>query len=143
MRRGRTFPYKDWVFRSNYEKVQAQRLVKAGVEFEYESVQMKYKQKVNHAECAACGGKDVYKSRVYTPDFYLVKPKIFVETKGRFTVENRAKMKAIIEMTDQDIRMVFMADNYLTRKKGMRYSRWCDLNNIPYAVGNIPEEWYK
>ena len=140
-RRQRQFPFEGMVFRSKYEQNQAAILINEGINFEYETVSMFYTQVVNKGECKDCGGTRVVKVRSYTPDFWFPESKIFVETKGKFTPENRTKMKDITEQSEHDIRMVFMADNWLTRKHGMRYSRWCELNDIQFAVGNIPLSW--
>jgi hypothetical protein len=50
-------------------------------------------------------------------------------------------MACIAEQSPEEVRMVFMTDNWLTKKHGMRYSRWCELNNITCAIGSIPLEW--
>jgi len=147
MRRPHEFPLEvngeTIVFRSNYERSQAAKLVHDGVAFHYEQTQLGYKASVHNGECAVCGSSDVFSSRTYTPDFYFPATSIFVETKGKFDAETRTKMKEIITQSDKDIRMCFMRDNYMTKKKKMKYSRWCELNDIKYAVGNIPEEWIK
>jgi len=142
-RRGREFPLEGIIYRSNYERTQAKRLIEAGVPFEYETVQMDFFEDVVGGECADCGSKHTVKNRKYTPDFWLKDTNIFVETKGLFDAKSRTKMKNVITQSDQDIRMCFMRDNFVTRKHKMTYGRWCDINGIEYAVGNIPEAWYK
>jgi len=37
--------------------------------------------------------------------------------------------------------MLFMRNNYLTKKKAGTYGDWCDRNGFKWAVGRIPEEW--
>ena len=154
MRRPRAFPLEvpvplwlglggstEYIFRSEYERRQARKLIAGGIPFLYEHQQLTYNSVVRNAACANCGSKDVTQVRSYTPDFYLLDTGVFVETKGKFDAPNRTKMKQVCHQKDQDIRMVFMRDNWLTKKRKMNYSRWCDINDIAYAVGDIPPEW--
>lgn len=130
-----------WIMRSEYERRQAMRLIKHGVIFDYETKQLEYLAKVHSGVCLDCGSHDVGSVRAYTPDFFFPLTNIFAETKGKFDSQNRTKMKEVCDQSSDDIRMVFQRDNYLTKKRKMSYSRWCTLNNIPYAVGDIPLEW--
>ena len=155
MRRNREFPVKIpeyirerdgmaedvWIMRSGYEQTQAERLIKAKVVFYYEKIQMGYDACVRNGKCNDCNGTSIVSSRLYTPDFYFPDTDIFVETKGKFDGPNRTKMKQVCQQSTEDIRMVFMRDNWLTRKKKMNYSRWCIINEIQYAIGDIPLEW--
>lgn len=141
MGRRRDFPYKGNVYRSEYERRQAKRLESNKIEFEYEKEQLAFNEEVLGGVCGDCGSKAIRKHRKYTPDFYFPKTDIFVETKGKFDSASRTKMKNVIEQSGKDVRMVFMRDNYLTRKHKMTYSRWCEINNIKYSVGDIPLEW--
>ena len=80
----------------------------------------------------------------YTPDFHL-SPHIVIETKGRWTVEDRIKMLYLIEQYPElDFRMVFQNANQKI-KKGSKtsYADYCDKHNIKWANKRIPEEWYK
>ena len=124
-----------------YEFKQAARLTDAGIYFEYEPISFKYKQPVNNAVCNNCGEGDVVKIRSYTPDFYFPKSHLYVETKGKFTPEARTAMTHIVKYSPYEVRMVFMTDNWLSKKHSMRYSRWCELHDIKCAIGNIPLEW--
>ena len=128
-------------YKSRYEYNQAVRLEKNSITFEYEEHKLLWEQAIGGGSCPSCGSSEVVKRRSYTPDFWFPKSGIFVETKGRFTSENRTFMEQIIQQSEQEIRMVFMSDNYCTKKKGMRYSRWCELKGIEYAIGSIPLEW--
>lgn len=141
VRRNREFPFNGNVYRSEYERVQAKRLVEEGINFEYESTQIDFYEETNQGVCADCGSKNVIKNRKYTPDFHLTDTNIFVETKGKFDASSRTKMRNVINQSEHDVRMVFMRNNYLTRKHKMTYGRWCDLNDIKWAVGDIPLEW--
>lgn len=140
-RRPREFPFDGHVFRSEYERRQARRLVDMGVEYEYESRTLEYLAAVTGGECLDCHSRDVGVVRSYTPDFFFPSHNLFVETKGRFDSKNRTKMKEVCKQSSDDIRMVFMSNNWLTRKHKMNYGRWCDINNIEWAIGDIPEEW--
>ena len=130
-----------WVMRSQYELNQANRLAENEIFFLYEAEQIAYNAEVYNAVCNTCGSSDCVSARLYTPDFYFPATKIFAETKGRFDQPSRKKMKAVCTQSEHDVRMVFMADNYLTQKKSMSYTRWCTLNGINAAVGDIPLEW--
>lgn len=130
-----------WVFKSEYERRQAIRLIKNDVFFTYEEIEIKFLSEIRNAECLNCGGNTVGKHRVYTPDFFFPETKVFVETKGKFDATTRTKMREVCEQSDCDIRMVFMRDNWLTRKHKMTYGRWCDINNIKWAVNDIPLDW--
>ena len=53
------------------------------------------------------------KVHTYTPDFYLPKQKIFIETKGLFTSADRQKMRLVKEQhPDLDIRFIFNNSNH-------------------------------
>ena len=130
-----------WTFRSEYERAQAKRLIQHKVDFRYEYVPIFYDAKVHQGVCLDCGSTDVRSSRKYTCDFYFPDTEIFVELKGKFDSQNRTMMALVTKDCEEDIRMVFLKDNYLTRKKKMSYSRWCELNGIKYAIGDIPLEW--
>jgi len=145
MRRPREFPLDcygtEYIFRSEYERRQARRLLKNNISFLYEHQQLSFMADVRNARCRSCDSTDCVQLRSYTPDFYLTETGIFVETKGKFDAPNRTKMKQVCRQSDEDIRMVFMRDNWLTKKKKMNYSRWCEINDITCAIGDIPLEW--
>lgn len=131
------------MYRSGYESKQAARLEKLGIKFEYESHVIPYYLSARTGLCWTCGSHDIGIARNYNPDFYFPDVNLFVETKGKFDQADRRKMKSICEQSEEDIRMVFMRDNYISKKKSMKYSRWCDLNNIQWAIGDIPLDWLK
>jgi DNA-directed RNA polymerase subunit RPC12/RpoP len=97
---------------------------------------------VKPAYCANCGHNVILKERNYTPDVVLGNG-VVVEIKGKFTGEMRTKMLAVRRCNpDLDIRMLFQADNWLTRKKKQRYSDWCERNGFTYHVGEqVPSDW--
>lgn len=83
--------------------------------------------------------------RTYTPDFVLPNG-IVVETKGRFTLEDRKKHLWIqAEHGDiYDIRFVFSNSNAKIRKGSKTsYADWCVKHGFQYADKQIPEEWFK
>lgn len=141
MRRAREFPLEGNIYRSKYELGNAARLLAEGVSFEYEAHEIKFLSEIRNAECLDCGSTGVGKHRIYTPDFYFPDTRIYVETKGKFDAATRTKMREVCEQSTLDIRMVFMRNNWLTRKHKMTYGRWCDLHGIKWAVGDIPIEW--
>ena len=62
-------------YRSKFEVKVAADLGKRKVDFQYEKVKFDYIPKI----------------RNYTPDFYLPESKIYIETKGRLTTNDRVK----------------------------------------------------
>lgn len=98
--------------------------------------------------------------KTYKPDFVIYKGKlkkpkkpltfdelkgmVLIEAKGYFTSADRTKMKLVKEQhPDLDIRMLFMADNKLTKKSKTTYSQWAEKNGFVWAVGDeVPKEWY-
>lgn len=86
----------------------------------------------------------VHKNCKYTPDFLLPNG-IVIETKGRFTTQDRQKMKMIKEQHSEiDIRFVFSnANQRINKTSETRYSTWSDSNHFPWAHKNIPVGWLK
>ena len=80
--------------------------------------------------------------RRYVPDFTV--GGMFIEVKGYFRPEDRTKMRCVkADNPEADIRMVFAADNKISSRSSMRYSDWCEKYGFPYAVGEVPREWFK
>lgn len=131
--------------RSGFEKRIRDELDAAGVAYEYESQTFPLFIPVTGYVCTACGeSKWLMRKAKYTPDFFFGKNTLIVEAKGKFTAKDRKIALAFKKYFPQwDYRMVFMRDNWLTKAKKKRYTDWCRDNNIPSAVGSIPEEWYK
>lgn len=81
----------------------------------------------------------------YIPDFVLPNG-VIVETKGRFTTEDRAKMLNVMRDNPQlDIRFLFQrANQRITRSKNsMTYGEWADKHGFRWSTGDsIPEEWW-
>lgn len=87
-----------------------------GIEYEYESKRIPY---ILHKE--------------YVTDFELEKD-IIIETKGRFTGEDRTKMRTVLrDNPDLNLFMVFSKpNNTLTKRSKTTYGEWCDKHNIPW-----------
>jgi len=80
--------------------------------------------------------------RTYTPDFLLPNG-IIVETKGRFTAEDRKKHLEIQKQHPTlDIRFVFTNSRAKIRKGSKTsYADWCSKNGFLYADKDVPQEW--
>jgi hypothetical protein len=114
--------------RSGLEDKVSDELKSKGIDGEYEKHQIQYtKPATNHT---------------YKPDFRLPNG-IFIETKGRFTLEDRKKHLLIKQQKpDLDIRFVFQNPNAkLTKKSKTTYGMWADKNGFKWSNKDIPEEW--
>jgi len=82
--------------------------------------------------------------RTYTPDFVLPNG-IIIETKGRFTSDDRRKHKLIKKQHPKlDIRFVFESSRRkLSKGAKTTYSLWCERNKFMYADRVVPLEWLK
>ena len=81
----------------------------------------------------------------YTPDFVLPNG-VLVETKGRLTATDRAKMLNVARDNPQaDIRFLFMrANQRITKSRNsMTYEEWAEKHGFRWSIGEtIPEEWW-
>lgn len=129
-------------YRSNLERRVINNLRNRKIDYQYEPYALKYTMEVKPAYCANCGNNVVLKQRSYTPDVVLGNG-IVIEIKGKFTGEMRTKMLAVRASNPElDIRMLFQSDNWLTRKKSMRYTDWCERHGFIYHVGEtVPSSW--
>ena len=114
-------------YRSKFEVRVAADLGKRKIDFQYEKVSFDYVPKI----------------RNYTPDFYLPESKIYIETKGRLTTNDRVKHLLIKEQyPDLDIRFVFVnANNKISRTSKTTYANWCDRHKFLWAESLVPIEW--
>ena len=82
--------------------------------------------------------------RTYTPDFVLPNG-IIIETKGRFTSDDRRKHELIKKQHPQlDIRFVFESSRRkLSKGAKTTYGIWCERNKFLCADRVIPLEWLK
>jgi hypothetical protein len=119
-------------YRSGLEELNASLLDKLKVPYEYEpkDKRIKYTQPA--------------KTRTYTPDFVLGNG-IIIETKGRFTTEDRQKHLMIRECHPQlDIRFVFSNPNAkLNKGSSTTYADWCRKHDFQFATKTIPLDWLK
>lgn len=130
-------------YKSGLEEGIADDLTRRGVVFQYELRSLGYRRRVPSGICDACGHRKVSQEKKYLPDFFIETPKIIVESKGRFTGKDRAKMLAVKEAYPElDIRFVFPSNNKLNKNKDARYSDWATEHNFPYHIGkSIPTDW--
>ena len=114
-------------YRSKFELKVAADLGKRKIDFQYEKVSFDYVPKI----------------RNYTPDFYLPESKIYIETKGRLTTNDRVKHLLIKDQyPDLDIRFVFVnANNKISRTSKTTYANWCDRHKFLWAESLVPMEW--
>jgi hypothetical protein len=114
-------------WRSGFEQRIADELTEAGVDYKYEEL------KIEWNDC---------KTRRYTPDFVLHNG-IIVETKGRFTVQDRMKHLEIQKQHPSlDIRFVFYRANIkLNKKSKTSYGQWATRHGFQWAEKHIPVEW--
>jgi hypothetical protein len=112
-------------YRSGLEATVADQLTELGVEFEYE------KQKIPYQIDAK-----------YIPDFVLPNG-IIIECKGRFTSEDRRKMRLVKEQNPElDIRFIFTrCASKINKGSKTSYADWCEKYEFKYADKLIPGEW--
>lgn len=118
-------------FRSGLEEKIATDLKKLGVAYKFEDSKLKYIKPS--------------KTHTYTPDFFLPKQNIYIETKGMFLTQDRQKMKLIKEQyPDLDIRFIFSnAKARIGKKSQTTYAMWCERYGFLWADKTIPQEWLK
>lgn len=108
--------------RNKFETKIYQQLKISGISFKYESEKLPY-----------------VLSKHYIPDFILTTPlgKIYIECKGYLRPEHKAKMIAVKKQhPSKDIRILFYSNNKANIK-------WAQKNGFIYAIGTIPDEWFK
>ncbi|MDF1853502.1 MAG: hypothetical protein P1U85_21880 [Verrucomicrobiales bacterium] len=129
-------------YRSKYEANIAKDLKARRIKFEYETIKIPYYLS-KKGRCKFCSSGVVFVHKVYTPDFII--GSLIIEAKGRFVSSDRTKMLAAKEANPSlDIRMLFMRDQWCTKKKRKRYSDWCNDHNIPFAFGTaLPKSWLR
>lgn len=117
-------------FEDNFEK----DLNSRGIMYSYETEKFSYKYIIPARE----------KTEEYTPDFPIVTKsgkKIYIETKGRLTIQNRKKYLRVKELLGIDLRFVFQRNNKIDKRSNTRYSDWAEKNGFKWAMKTIPEEW--
>jgi hypothetical protein len=113
-------------FRSEFERGFAHWLIKNNVKYDYEKFYLEYQPKIKR----------------YTPDFYLTKQDIYIETKGFFDSADRKKHLLVKEQNpDIDIRFLFVnANNKLNKSSKTTYGAWCDKHNKFYLIMTPSED---
>jgi hypothetical protein len=117
-------------YRSGFEHKVSKQLTEEKVKFGYEITTVPYTVPA--------------KNRTYLVDFTLPNG-ILVETKGRWTTEDRAKHLLLKQQHPElDIRIVFQNSKSKIRKGSKTtYAAWCDKNGIVWANKSIPKDWLK
>jgi len=115
-------------YRSGLEEVVDNALKQRNIDGEYEKHKIKYVVPAT--------------DHTYTPDFRLPNG-IFVETKGRFVIEDRKKHVLIRKQHPElDIRFVFQnSKNKIRKGSPTTYADWCVKHGFIYADKTIPQEW--
>jgi len=115
-------------YRSGLEEVVDSTLKQRNIDGEYEKHKIKYVVPAT--------------DHTYTPDFRLPNG-IFIETKGRFVVEDRKKHVLIRKQHPElDIRFVFQnSKNKIRKGSPTTYADWCVKHGFIYADKTIPREW--
>ena len=133
-------------YKSNYEFKIAKQMEESGVAFSYEPERIQYTYPVKNGVCENCGSVAVGRRASYTPDFWLPVSQLWVEAKGKWDSQGRTKIMAVLNtsgaITLENFRMLFMYNNWITKKHKITYMDWCEKNEIIAAVGKaIPKEW--
>ena len=130
--------------RSKFEQNIAKSLHSRGVKYEYEAYVFEYEEPLrkNKARCGDCDSTNLVRVGTYTPDFWLPKSKLFIETKGRFTAADRRKMEAVMLGNPKErFVMLFQRDNKIHKRSTTTYSKWCEDRGIEWSVMEPKEEW--
>jgi len=115
-------------YRSGLEEIVDGALKQRNIDGEYEKHKIKYIVPAT--------------DHTYTPDFRLPNG-IFVETKGRFVIEDRKKHVLIRKQHPElDIRFVFQnSKNKIRKGSPTTYADWCNKHGFKYADKVIPQDW--
>ena len=115
------------LFRSGFEKGFSDSLKDLGVDFTYEKKFFEY----------------IPKPKKYKPDFHLIKQNIFIETKGYFSISDRAKHLLIkAQHPLVDIRFIFMDSKIkISKKSSTTYADWCNKYSFVFADKHLPIQW--
>ena len=114
-------------YRSGLEIKNKDFLVEKGIKVKYEELKIEWEDLMY---------------RTYTPDFVLPNG-IIIETKGRFTADDRRKHAYIkLQHPKLDIRFVFESSRRkLSKGAKTTYGQWCVKNKFMFHDRIIPEEW--
>lgn len=129
--------------RSGLERLHYDQLKESGVKFEYEPIKIEYRRRVVKGVCKKCGHEEVYQRKIYIPDWVLENG-IHIESKGRLTSQDRAKLMAVKQQHPTiDLRIVFGANNKIHKAKAKRYAEWASENGFKFGIKVIPQSWLK
>ena len=85
--------------------------------------------------------------KTYLPDFYLPEYDFYIEVKGRFTSQDRAKHLHIKEQHPElDIRFMFDNPNAkLYKGSSSTYGEWASKHNYLFCKTKegLPKEWFR
>jgi hypothetical protein len=119
-------------FRSGFEQKIAEQLDEECAVWEYEKDKFHYvKPETEHT---------------YTTDFVAQTKTglMYIETKGKLTLEDRKKLIFVRDQHNIDLRILFMNANVKLRKgSNTTYSQWAEKNNFLWAHKRIPKNWLK
>lgn len=119
-------------YRSGLERQVAAQLERKDRSFEYETERVEFIRPAKPSR--------------YTPDFVVTTRTgkvIYIETKGRFDIDDRAKHRLIRDQhPEKDIRFVFSnSKNKISKTSKTTYADWCERYDFKFADKFIPEEW--
>ena len=119
---------RDKGYRSGLEEIVDTQLKQININGQYEEHKVLYIKPVTHHE--------------YTPDFRLPNG-VFIETKGRFVIEDRKKHLLLKEQHPElDIRFVFQNSKAKIRKGSKTtYADWCIKHGFQFSDKTIPKDW--
>ena len=117
-------------FRSGLEEQVASQIAAAGLEVKYEETRLEYVTPATRHR--------------YTPDFELPNG-IIVETKGRFTADDRKKHLLVkAQNPGRDIRFVFTRSaTRISKTSPTTYADWCRKHGFQFADKAVPQAWLK
>ena len=115
-------------YRSGFEHKISEQLEELNIDPKYEQTVIKYTVPERQSK--------------YTVDFTLPNG-ILVETKGRWTTEDRKKHLLVKEQYPElDVRILFQSPKTKIRKGSKTsYADFCDKHGIQWAEKKIPESW--
>lgn len=115
-------------YRSGFEHKISEQLEELNIDPKYEQTVIKYTVPERQSK--------------YTVDFTLPNG-ILVETKGRWTTEDRKKHLLVKEQHPElDVRILFQSSKTKIRKGSKTsYADFCDKHGIQWAEKKIPESW--
>ena len=119
-------------YRSGLERQVAAQLDRLGIPYEYETDRVEYVRPAKPSR--------------YTPDFPVTTAsgkRMYIETKGRFDIDDRAKHRLIREQHPElDIRFVFSnSKNKISKTSKTTYADWCERYGFLFSDKRIPQEW--